>query len=200
MATFNEAVTINGTLAANQLQGPLQSVTQLPVRGTSVIGIPLTRLRVWDAFATNLPGTASSDDLGLLTGTFATARPYVATSTGTTTQYARFEVQLPFNYKATGTVTLRFAAGSTGSASTSVTVDCEAYLSSRDTLITGSDLVTTAAQSISGTTYGNKDFSLTASGLNPGDWLDVRVTIAKVDAGTVVSKIAHIELLCDTQG
>ena len=59
--------------------------------------IPLELVRVWDAFQTSLPTTASSDDLGLIPGTWATDAIVVQTSDAkntTVTQRARFVYQI----------------------------------------------------------------------------------------------------------
>ncbi len=168
--------------------------------------VPLTTLRVWDAIQTNLPGTAASDDLAIIGGTFGTNTPMIKTSdakTTTVTQYARFQVRLPAEYTAAGGVKLRLHAGmGTTVANGTATVDVEAYESNKEGGL-GSDLVTTSATSINSLTLADKDFTLTASSLAPGDWLDVRITIAITDSGTgtaVLGVIGNISLLCDIIG
>lgn len=169
--------------------------------------LPLTDWRVWDAFATLL-GTPASDDLGITAGTWATGAPYVTAgdlkAAGATTRRARFLVQIPLNYVAAETVQIRLAAGMlTTVADTSCTVDVEAYKLDRDATIGGSDLVATSATTINSLTFGNKDFDLTATTLSPGDWLDVRVSIACTDAATVTAvtpAIAAADLLVDIKG
>jgi hypothetical protein len=62
--------------------------------------IPLELLRVHDAFQTDLPTTAASDDLGLIIGTFGTDAIVVQTSDSkntSVTQRARFTFALPHN-------------------------------------------------------------------------------------------------------
>jgi hypothetical protein len=168
--------------------------------------VPLTDLRVWDAFQTVLPGTAASDDLALIGGTFGSATPLIQTSDAkntTVTQYARFMVALPPNYPASGLVYIRLRAGMiTTVANGTATVDVQAYESDKGGGL-GSDLVTTPATTINSLTEADKDFVLTDAGLAPGDWLDVRITIAITDSATgtaVIGSIGSIELLCDTQG
>lgn len=208
MATFSEAVTVNGAVTANQFNGPLGALSNIPVRANAAYPIPLTSFRVWDAFQTNLPGSASSDDMGLATGTFATGLPYLTSSTvrnvTIVAQYARTIYKLPPEYVAGASAILRFAAGAlTTVAGTSLTLDCEAYKSSRDTLKTGSDLVSTSATSINSLTFANTDFVLTTTGLVAGDWLDIRITFAGVDAantGAIFAAIAVAELVVTTQG
>ncbi len=167
----------------------------------------LTDLRIWDAFQTTLPGTSSSDDLGLYGGTFGSASPEVKTAdlkaAGATNVRARLVITLPANYDPGHTVTLRLFAGmETTISDGSATIDVEAYLCGGDGSV-GSDLCATAAQSINSLTEANKDFTITPTGLVAGDQLDVRITIAVNDAGTgtaVIATLGKIALLCDTRG
>lgn len=172
-----------------------------------IFPIPLTSLRVWDAFATNLPGTAASDDLALIGGTFGTAPPTVSAgdlkAAGATTRYARFLVQIPECYDTGETVSLSISAGMvTTVADTSCTVDAQVYKLDKLTGI-GADICNTSATTINSLVFSNKVFAITASGLAAGDVLDVRIAIACNDAATataVVPTIASIDLLCDIRG
>lgn len=192
----NAAINANAAIARTKLaENALQGFV-----------VPLTDLRVWDAFQTNLPGTAATDDLGLIGGTFATNSPMVKTSDAkntSVTQYARFMVRLPAEYVAGGDVTLRLHAGmQTTVANGTATVDVQAYESNREGGISA-DLVTTSATTVNSLTLADKDFTVTPAGLAPGNWLDVRVVIAITDSATgtaVLGVIGSIELLCDIQG
>ena len=66
-----------------------------------VFPVPLTEVRVWNAFQTPL-GTAGNDDLGITAGAFATGCPYITAgdlqSAGPTTRYGRFIYQIPVEY------------------------------------------------------------------------------------------------------
>jgi hypothetical protein len=169
--------------------------------------VNLALLRIWDAFHTNLPGTAASDDLALIGGTFGTAPPMVQAgdlkAAGATTRYARFSVVVPECYDDGETFSLILSAGmKTTIADTSCTVDVECY---RNDKISGisSDLCTTAAQSINSLTFSDKSFTITPSTLQKGDILDVRIAIACTDAATataVTPTIASIDLACDIKG
>lgn len=170
--------------------------------------IPLTDFRVWDAMQTNLPGTSASDDLALVGGTFGTATPSIRTydvkAAGAVSLYARFLVQLPWEYVAGETVQLRFKAGMiTTVAGTSATIDCEAYkLQGDPDDAIGSDLVSTSATTINSLTFANVDFNVTPTSLSPGDILDVRVKIAINDgaSGTaVIGGITSAKLLADVR-
>lgn len=169
--------------------------------------VPLTDCRVWDALQTNLPGTSAADDLGLIGGTFGAASPSLQTydvkAAGAVTLRCRLQMRLPVEYQAGETVRIRLHAGmKTTVADTTCTVDVEAYKSDKEAGI-GSDLVTDAAQSINSLTFADKDFNLTPTALEPGDVLDVRLSIACNDAATataVIGCIGGITLACDIKG
>ena len=169
--------------------------------------LPIQTFRVWDAFQTAL-GSAAADDLGIATGTFGTGLPYITTgdvkAAGAVTRYARTLFTLPPEYVSGGAVSIRFASKMvTTVADVSATIDAEVYKSARDTLKTGSDLVTTAATTINSLTAANRDFELSSGGLAPGDVLDIRVAIATNDAATatvVTCAIAHAEVILDIKG
>ena len=173
----------------------------------AIFPVGLESLRVWNAYQTNLPGTAATDDLALIGGTFGTAPPTISAgdlkAAGATTRYARFQVQLPECYESGETVALSISAGMvTTIADTSCTVDVECYKIDKITGI-GSDLCATAAVTINSLTFGAKTFTITPSGLVAGDVFDVRVAIACTDAATgtaVTPTIAAIDLLCDIKG
>lgn len=170
--------------------------------------IPLTDFRVWDAMQTVLPGTPATDDLGLVGGTFGTATPSLRSedlkTAGATNKRARVLVQLPWDYQAGQSVTLRFRAGMiTTVADTTATLDCEAFkLQDDPDDAIGSDLVSTAATTMNSLTFANIDFVVTPSGLSPGDILDVRVTMAINDAAgatAVIGGISSAKLLVDVR-
>lgn len=196
------ALTIKNTGVAAQTRA-----TVLQQDANAIFPINLTTLRVWDAYQTNLSGTAATDDLALVGGTFATAPPVISAgdlkAAGATTRYARFQMSLPECYDAGETVTLRISAGMvTTIADTSCTVDVQCYKIDKITGI-GSDLCATAATTMNSLTFANKDFTITASGLSAGDVFDVRIAVACTDAATgtaVTPTIASIDLLCDIKG
>ena len=194
---------VNGSISPKISKANLLSLAEL-----QSFPIPLTDFRVWDALQTLLPGTPSSDDLGLVGGTFGTGTPSIRTedlkAAGSTTKRARFLVQLPWEYVAAESVTLRFKAGMiTTVAGTSATLDCEAYKLQEDPDdAIGSDLVSTSAQSINSLTFANADFALTPTSLSPGDILDVRITMVVNDgasATAVIGGITSAKLLADVR-
>jgi hypothetical protein len=173
----------------------------------AIFPVGLESLRVWNAYQTSLPGTAATDDLALIGGTFGTAPPTISAgdlkAAGATTRYARFQMQLPECYDAGQTVTLSISAGTVTTVSdTSCTLDVECYKIDKITGI-GSDLCTTAATTINSLVFASVPFTITPAGLVAGDVFDVRIAIACNDAATgtaVTPTIAAIDLLCDIKG
>lgn len=208
MASQFDDVRISGTLAIKETGVSAQTrASILKQDALAIFPIRLTGLRVWDAFHTNLPGTAAADDLALIGTTFGSTAPVITAgdckALGATSRYARFMVELPECYEAGETVTLSLSAGMvTTVASSSCTVDVECYKIDKITGI-GSDLCTTSATTINSLVFAAKAFTITPSGLTAGDVLDVRLTIACSDAATgtaVTPTIAGIDLLCDIKG
>lgn len=208
MASRFDDVTITGTLKCNEdAISPQTRASILKQTPLAIFPIPLTDLRVWDAFQTNLPGTAATDDLALIGGTFGTAPPMIQAgdlkAAGATTRYARTQVIVPECYDAAETLSLVLSAGmKTTVADASCVVDIECYRVDKISGISA-DLCATASQSINSLTFANKTFVITASTLSAGDVLDVRITITCTDAATataVTPTIAGLDLVCDIRG
>jgi hypothetical protein len=200
-------IRIPGTIRhVNSISPPI-AVTNIAQQNLQEYVLDLTSFRIWDAFQTNLPGTAATDDLALVGGTFATNAPSIQAgdlkAAGATSRYARFLVGLPPEYVAAQTLQLRFAAGMiTTIADASCTLDVECHLSDEDNTVSA-DLCTTAAQDMNSVTFADLDFTINSTTLSPGDMLDVRITIACNDAATgtaVIPSVAAAKLLADTQG
>lgn len=193
-ARYNGDVQVLGRLSVT---GGVVGVTRSSFTSDVVlVPIPLTSFRVWDAYQTLL-GTPASDDLGIATGTFATGLPYISTgdvkAAGSVTRYARCLLTLPPEYVTGSTLSLIFEAGMiTTVADGTATIDAQAYLLGSNTLITGSDLVSTAAQSINSLTFADFTFVVTPTNLQPGSVLDVRIAIATADASTVTAVIGAL--------
>jgi hypothetical protein len=169
--------------------------------------IPLTSMRVWDALSSLLPSAAANDDLGLITGTWATNSPVLQAgdlkTAGSTDRYAAFEVELEDNFTAGDDFTLRFYAGmADNAADTSATLDLVVYAPDGDAGLS-SDLCSTAAQSINTTTMANYDFVVDTSGLTSGDSLLCRVHVNVNDAAgasAVTAQIGSIQKLREIRG
>jgi hypothetical protein len=201
-------LTVQGDLQVNGSFSKPITRSNLTQENLAVYPIPPQAWRVWDALQTNLPGTGASDDLAIIGGTFGAGVPSIQTgdlkNAGATTRYARAQVQLPPEYVAGETVTIRANAGMvTTVASASATIDFEVYKSDRGILVSGIDLVVPSSQSINSLTFGDKDFNVTATTLGPGDILDIRMAIAVNDSATgtaVIGCAGSVELLCDIRG
>jgi hypothetical protein len=169
--------------------------------------IPWEAWRVHDAYQTVLPGTAATDDLGLIGGTFGTGVPSLQSSDAkatTVTQYARAVVRMPIEYDTASDVSLLFHAGMKTTVSDgTATLDVEAYLSDKEGLVDGADKVTTAATTINSLTLADNTYVVSAGSLEPGDVLDVRITVAITDTATgtaVLGWIGGAWLQCDVRG
>lgn len=204
---FDGDVEITGNLRfAGTLTGAVNR-SNIITENTAVFELPFAGFRVWDAFHTNLPTVGASDDLGLATGTYATSLPYLKTqdlnAAGAVTEYARCMFTLPPEYLAAGNITLRLCAGMlTAVASVSATVDVQAFLSSRQTTVSGSDLCTTAATSANSTTLANTDFTITPTSRQPGDVLDIRIAWIgnSATASSHFGVISHAEMVLQIKG
>jgi hypothetical protein len=207
MATFRQTVDTPGgvftdfDIAANADINP----TKMAQRVLAEYAVPLVDCRVWDAVGSVLPTSASSDDLGLITGTWATNPVRITAGdvkTLTATRRLYFSVPIPPNYQDGQTIQLRIRSGmETTVASSSCTIDAEAYVGTSGVL--SADLVTTAAQNMNSLTAANFDFTINEASVDPGQLLEVRLTIASVDGATgtaVTPAIYKIALLCDTRG
>jgi hypothetical protein len=182
------------------------ATTKLAQRVLAESIVPLTQARTWDSVATNLPAAATSDDLGLVSGTWGTNPARITAGNvkalGPTTRRLYLAIPIPANYEDGQTIQLQIRAKmETTVADVSCTLDAEAYVGADGVL--GSDLVTTAAQSMNSLTAAAYTFTINATGVDPGDLLEVRLSIASNDAATatdVTPAIYSIALLCDTRG
>jgi hypothetical protein len=208
MASQFDDVRVSGTLTIKDTGVSAQTrASVLKQDANAIFPVNLTSLRIWDAYQTNLTGTAGTDDLALVGGTFATAPPTISAgdlkAAGATTRYARFQFSLPECYDSGETVTLAIHAGmATTVADTSCTVDVQCYKIDKVTGISA-DLCATAAMTMNSLVFAARSFTITPSGLVAGDTFDVRIAITCTDAATVTAvtpTIAAIDLLCDIKG
>jgi hypothetical protein len=182
------------------------ATTKLAQRVLAESIVPLTNARTWDAVASNLPAAAASDDLGLVSGTFGTNPVRITAgdvkALGATTRRLYVAIPIPANYEDGQTVQLQIRAKmETTVADVSCTIDAEARIGADGAV--GSDLVTTAAQSMNSLSAASYTFTIDATGVDPGDLLEVRLSISSNDAATataVTPAIYSIALLCDTRG
>lgn len=205
--TLPGGLVVQGAISAQSITAPTAR-TNINTEFLQPFPVELQLFRVWDAFQTPL-GSASSDDLGMATGTFATGLPYITTSDAkntSVTQRARVLFKVPKNYDAAANAIMQInlrCGMLTTVASSSATIDVEAYLSNRDTAKSGSDLISTSLTSINSLTFADVPFNFTTTTLVAGSWLDIRVTIAITDVATgtaVIGAIAHAEMLMAVKG
>lgn len=121
----------------------------------------------------------------------------------TKTDTLMFEAVLPAEYVAGGDLKLNVNAQYDVSAGTTITatVDVQVYKLGDDGTV-GSDLCATAAIALT-TSFGDKAFTITATGLVAGDRLMALVQTAVTEAGntgTATAQIGSIELQADIQG
>ncbi len=174
--------------------------------------IPLTDFTTFDAMGTRLPSAGANDDLGLVGGTHGTNTPSLQADDhkaegSPQSNYGRVLVQLPWEYVAGSAITLRFMAGmitTVADQASTTSLDCEVYKQEDDPDdAIGSDLCTTAAiTAVNSLVFANQDFTITPTGLSPGDILDVLVTTAVDDNATgtaVIMAISWAHLLCDVR-
>lgn len=210
MATINN-VSINipdNSISGSAIAANAEIATsQLAQRAFQKAPVLFSSMRVWDAMHTPAVGTPASDDLGIVTGTPGTDAPMLSSgdlkSAGATTRKVAFEIEVPDDYDDGQTFQMRFtAAMETTVADTSATIDLEVYKPD-GTGAVGSDLCTTAAQSINSLTPADKDFVIDETGIDPGDKLICIVSVAVNDAATgtaVTAAIYNVVRRCDTRG
>lgn len=205
---FPNHVDIQGDLLIRGTLLPARHRSELQQDNNAIYDIPWSEWKIFDSFAALLGATPTSDDdLALVGGTHGTDCPSIQTGdvkAVTKTRRARATITLPPEYVAGQSVALRFSGGmKTTVAGTSATLDVEVFKSAKTTLKTGSDLYAGAALDINSLTFANKDFDLDATTLSPGDTLDIRITIATVDAATataVIGCLGSTQLMIDIKG
>ena len=205
--SFADDVVIGGDMRlGGKITPGLDRDEVLAVAELQTFTVPWTLWRVWNAVATNLPASSASDDLSLVGGTFATGVPSIQTEDfggASSVQYARAQIQLPWDYLTGQTVKLRFHAGAlTTLPDTTCDLDVICYKSDEESLVDAGDICATAAQSIKSLTFADIDFTITPTTLAPGDMLDVRISITYNDSGdlgTMVGCVGAVQLLCDVR-
>lgn len=200
-------VLINGSLSVTGSIIPATTRALLAQESYCKFGIPIENLRIWDSAIYAPIATAAADDLGFGIGAFATGVPYVSggdVKTLTTTRYARGRFQMPTEYVSGQAAKIICNAGMiTTVAATSCALDLVAYKVGANGLISGVDLVSSAAVAINSLVFVDAEFTLTPTTLIAGNWIDFRLDISSVDAATgtaVIPAIATIDLACHIKG
>lgn len=117
----------------------------------------------------------------------------------TETDSMHYHYTVPADYEAGGAITFRARAyiKGAGTIGATKTIDLEAYKQTDGTA--GADICATAAQDLT-TAYANYDFTITPTGITPGDVIMFKLTTAiQETAGTAVqSDIAWTKIICPT--
>jgi hypothetical protein len=198
------------SISGNALSGNAEILhSQMRQRVLQPFPVNWADFRVWDAQVSNPVAVAASDDLALLPAAFTASGASTLISAGdcknlgATTRRVAFFTSVPAEYDDGETIQIRIRAFmSTTVASTSCTVDLEAFIVGSSSTV-GSDLVTTAATTMNSLTASDKDFTIDAASVNPGDLLLCRLTIVCNDTATataVTPTVSSVVLLCDTRG
>lgn len=205
MAQFDENVSVLGNLTVHGSLLPRRGKTELlDLDSNAIFHVPFEGWRVHDAVHTVLPGTSSGDDLALIAGAHGTGGWYLETAdtkAATTTYYARQLIRIPPSWGAGESLSLSLYAGMNTTVSDgTATVDLSAYKMDRSGGISGSDLVSDAAQSVNDLTAAEKTFGLSVATLAVGDLIDVRLAAAISDTSTATAvkiRIGDVRWLVD---
>jgi len=194
-------VTLNGSGVNRWVPISSSNIASGAAPGVGDMDIPIgNNWRAPTALHTNLAAADSAGILGLETGTLATAgstlNVTVATPAGDTFSARCNTIQLPSNYSAGTDLTLNVTVNETVAATTA-TVDAVCCGSDDG----ATDIVATAAQSIVGAAPATKSFTLTGTGLEAGDTLDLRLDITLTDvAATPEYDITDVTIGYTTTG
>ena len=142
-------------------------------------GIPVNQIMAADGAPLGVTETAGDFFLNLGTNFMNLRGEEANNETETSVGYIQFI--LPPEYVAAGDVKIRFRCQLDGAGTdNSSTLDVEAFEMADGAV--GSDICATAAESFAAkSTYYNKDFTITATGLVAGDILVIKVTVAVIE-------------------
>lgn len=159
-----------------------------------LIQIGAVELRVTEPAAMLGPVAGSpSGAMGITMGAHGTATPILISEAANGTSVSnkcRFLVELPPEYVASESVTLRVRAKITGDVEVAQTIDAAVYEGDTEGGV-GDDLCATAAQTLTDE-FANYDFTITDAGLTAGDILDIELTAAADDTGGTANKLIQI--------
>lgn len=178
---------------------------QLVEDALQTYGIPVNRIVSNAGAALTAAETAGTFDITIGTNTILANGEVTDNETEVSVAYTQFV--LPPEYVAGGDVTIRLPVALVVTATPTnngSTIDLEVYEQS-DAGAVGADLCATAAQTFAAlSTWYNKDFTITPTGLVAGDVLNIKITSSVVDseagAGTIVLNLAPPKVLLDIKG
>ena len=176
---------INGNTIPTNTSGTLLT-TAGAVSGTTGLTVtPLEMVNMKTVAGLQMTGSASSTNYGLVytpgTGAYLIG---TATSSGSTSNVAAFDLVLPPNYIAGTNITLSVACYYTNSSSTASvhTMAAAAYLNNVTLGTQGSTLIATSAQTCPITTAAAQTFTITGTSLVPGSYLTLTFSAAVTNA------------------
>lgn len=145
----------------------------------AVYGIPVRDVMAADGAALGITEAAGDFYLVLGTNTIGLKGETANNETEASIGYVQFI--LPPEYVAGGDVTFRMTCSIAGAGTNNgSTIDISAYKFASGAV--GSDICATAAQTFAAkATYYNKDFSITATSLSPGDCLIIKITASVIE-------------------
>lgn len=193
-------IDVNGNPSVMDSNGRAKGTTT----NTSIapITISATEWRKTDG-VTLLAATAATTNHGLVYGTDGTDFPHLETIDGknaTTIVVSRTIYKLPSTYTAGAAITLRALAGmktTVASNTGATTIGFNVYANSGAGNLGTVDLCATAAQTMNSLTLANKDFTITPTGLVPGQDIHIKLTTTVTDLATgtaVIGTVNHVEL------
>lgn len=201
MATFTKTLKLSGTASF-----PTIDRADLTEESLIEYTIPLSSMRVHDDFAANLGSSATSNNMGLVTGTPGTDAPTLQGSDfgGTSVNdKASFQFALPPEYVSGGSISLRVrGAMLTTISDGTATIDVECWPQDDDGAAS-SDICATSAQSINNLTPAAKTFTITPTNLVVGDVLTFRLSFGgsdSGDAGVMIPELSKVSVLLDIRG
>jgi hypothetical protein len=164
------------------------------ISATTIDGIPLHDLRQADLAAMGISGTAGDHYLDLSADAITLLSNVANNSTAT--DVSEYQYRIPYNYLAGGTLSIKvnhtlFDVGTSGAS----TIDFSAYRQADGAV--GSDIVSTAAQSMSKGAWTESTFVVTPTTLNPGDILNIKMTTAVIETAiaNLQGKIDRLEVV-----
>ena len=167
----------------------------------AVYGIPINRLMAADGVALAIAETAGDHYLSLSANVITLLGEIANNNTKTDVSY--FQFILPSEYVAAEDVRIRVKHQATGAGTLGATktIDVEAYEQTGNGAV-GSDLVTTAAQTVTKSVWATSDFVVTATNLVAGDILIVKLTTAiqETAIANIQVQVDGIAVLLDVKG
>jgi len=188
------------TLKASQTTAGEIKRADLTEEALATYGIPVNGLMAADGAPLGVTETAGDHYINLGTNTLNLRGEAAISETEVSVSYLQFV--LPPEYVAAGDVTVRVHCKIDGAGTDNgSTVDISAY--EQADMAVGADLCATAAQTFAAkTTWYDKNFSITATGLVAGDVLNIKLSSSTIEnAGSALAFYADpVKIMLDIKG